>query len=245
MNSTKRANIRSIRAHECGLWTGISRAQKNLAVLKETRELIRHPRASACLAELLRPAAQHSIVRLLDIDEFDAHADSGLYDAHHSERFHFLIFSCQCDPYARVGRQWLAGANKHSTHGQVGSYTFRPRSGFQIQHECIGGKRIADTKAAVPDRNAPGVAIRCAVVHENNVAHSRPQRPASGRDLPVVNFGLTQCALKSLQLWCFQVDRTAKEAIPNRWFVAELSFLRYYLERQTAPSQPVPDSRAC
>src|SRR5437899_2070013 len=128
---------------------------------------------SACLAELLRPAAQHSIVRLLDIDKFDAHADAGLYDAHHSKRFHFFIFPCQRDPYARVGRQRLAGANKNSTHGQVGSHTFRPRSAFQIQHECVRSKRIADTKAAVPDRNAPGVAIRCAVVHENNVAHSQ------------------------------------------------------------------------
>ena len=118
------------------------------------------------------------MVEWLDIDKFYAHANARFHDPHHSQRFDLLIFSCERDPDAGVRRQRLAGTNKDPTHGQVGSHAIGPRSGFEVQDLDIRCKGIADTKAAVPDGQAPGIVIRCAIIHVNYIAHSRFRRLA-------------------------------------------------------------------
>src|SRR5438046_9331613 len=105
---------------------------------------------SARLAELFDPAAQHSVVRLLEIEKFDAHADARLNDAYHTEPVELLIFPRQRDAYTRVGRQRVAGADNNSAHGQSRSHAFAPAPGFQVQNDRVRSERIADAKAAVP-----------------------------------------------------------------------------------------------
>ncbi len=69
--------------------------------------------ASAGLAELLDPAAQHAIVRLFEIEKLNAHADARLDDAHGAKRFELLVFPGQGDADAGVRGQRFAGAHKN------------------------------------------------------------------------------------------------------------------------------------
>src|SRR5215472_13281223 len=141
--------------------------------------------SSAGFAELFHPAAQHAIVWLFEVEKLDAHADARLDNAHHAERFELLVFPRQREAHACVGRHGLAGADENSTHREVGGYAFGLRAGFQVQNDDVRGKRIADAKAAVPEREAPGFVARCAVIHENYVAHrhSRGDKGPCSRQL--------------------------------------------------------------
>src|SRR2546430_7653722 len=125
----------------------------------------------AGLAELFDPAAQNAIVRLLEVKKLDPHADARLDDAHHAERFEFLVFPAEGNAHACVRGQRLTGADKNSTHREVRSHALGSRTGFQIQNDGVRGKRIADAEATVPEGQPPGFIARCAVIHENYVAH--------------------------------------------------------------------------
>ena len=51
-------------------------------------------------AELLDPFGEGIVAGRLDVDEFDAHADARLDDAHYGEALHHLPFARESDPRA-------------------------------------------------------------------------------------------------------------------------------------------------
>src|SRR3981081_3374356 len=84
------------------------------------------------LAELLNPFGEHAVARGFDVDEFDAHTNARLYDAHDSEACDDLSLPGESHAHASFQRQGLAGANKTTAERDIGSHAGSLRPGFQI-----------------------------------------------------------------------------------------------------------------
>jgi hypothetical protein len=68
----------------------------------------------------------------LEVEEFDAHANTGLDDANGDEGFQDLALADELHAGAGVNRKRLAGANKTATKGNVRGDTVDLFAGFKI-----------------------------------------------------------------------------------------------------------------
>lgn len=147
---------------------------------------------SAGAAKLIEPARQRLMIRTVEVDEFDAHADARLDDANDSQGLYCLLLAPEGDSDSGADRQRAAGANKTTAHKQVGSDALGARTGLKVENLDVSGKGIADGVAAVANRGAPR-RLCGSIVHGNNVAHSRSGpvsngcRFREGRAFPVVS----------------------------------------------------------
>jgi hypothetical protein len=131
---------------------------------------------------MIEPAGENRDGGRLDVDELEAHADSGLDDADHSQGFNAFAFACQGDAGAGFYGKRLAGADEAATKGEVGGDAFRAGAGFEIEDFGIGGERISDGVTAVAEASFARHTIGCSVVHGDNVAHSQEGRGIASRD---------------------------------------------------------------
>ena len=84
------------------------------------------------MAKLVDPTGEEVVAGGFDVDEFDAHADSRLYDADDREAFDILTLAGESDPCSRFQREGLGGANEASAQGDIGGHASGLRAGFQI-----------------------------------------------------------------------------------------------------------------
>jgi hypothetical protein len=108
-----------------------------------------------------------------DVEEFDAHADTGLDDADDGEGFDGLVFSFQSDANPGVQKERTAGADEAAAQREVGSDAVGAGAGLEIEDFDIRGKGIANGIAAVANGGAARRRFCESVVHGNDVAHSR------------------------------------------------------------------------
>src|SRR5712692_2991031 len=118
------------------------------------------------------------MMRRFQINKLNSHANPRFHDSNHAERFNLLVPACEGHSDPGIGRERPARANECPAHGDVGGYTFRLCSAFQVQQLNICRKRIANTVPAVAYGHAPRVAFQCSVVHGDYVTHSRLRRVA-------------------------------------------------------------------
>jgi len=131
------------------------------------RAILRRVGFSATAAELLEPAGESGVGRGFDVQEFEAHADSGFDDAHHGEGFHGLALARKDDASARSHSERLASTDEAASERNVRGDAFGARAGLKIEDFGIGGEGITNSIATVAQANFVRRAIAGSVVHDN------------------------------------------------------------------------------
>ena len=163
--------------------TGLRKEKWHRAVEGGTRI----PRGRLAAAEFVEPAGERFLVGGGEVNELDAHADPGLYDAHDHEAFDDLALVGQSHARATAEGQRLAGADEAAAQRNVAGHAGTVGTGFEVDEVGIRGERIADGVAAVAYGRASRVILGDAVVHRDDVAHvfrPRGERTKRGRVQP-------------------------------------------------------------
>jgi hypothetical protein len=121
----------------------------------------------AFTAELFHPAGENGVGSGFDVEEFEAHADSGFDDADYGEGFDALAFALQ--GYADTGSygEGLASADENATKGDVRGDAVGADAGFQIEDFRVSSERKTNGIAAVAEAYFLRLTIGGSVVHEN------------------------------------------------------------------------------
>jgi hypothetical protein len=120
----------------------------------------------AAAAELIEPTDEDGVGRRLDIEEFEAHTNSGFDDADHGESLHGFAFAFEGDAGAGLHGEGLAGTDETAAEGDVRSDTFGADAGLEVEDFRVGSKRVTDSVAAVAQAYFVRRAISRSVVHE-------------------------------------------------------------------------------
>ena len=128
---------------------------------------------SAGAAEVVEPAGENLVMGGVDVDEFNPHADAGLYDADYAQGFDGLVFSLQGDADSGVHGERTAGADEATAEGEVGGDTLGAGARFHVENYGVGGKGVANGVATVANRGTSRLRFGRSVVHKDDVAHSR------------------------------------------------------------------------
>jgi hypothetical protein len=121
----------------------------------------------AAAAELTEPSNEDGVGKGLNIEKFEAHADSGFDDAHHGKSFDGFTFAFEGDAGAGSHRQGFAGADETTAEGDVRGDAVGAHPGFEVEDLGVGGKGISDSVAAIAQANFVRYPISRSVVHEN------------------------------------------------------------------------------
>jgi hypothetical protein len=128
---------------------------------------LREERFSAAATELLEPAVKGGVGGGFDVEEFEAHADSGLDDTYHSEGLDGLVLASKGDPGARLHSERLAGADETAAQRYVRGDAVGAHAGFEVENLGIGGERITNGIAAVAETDLVRRAIGVSIIHDN------------------------------------------------------------------------------
>lgn len=117
------------------------------------------------------PTRKDFVVRRFDVEELDAHANSGFDDSDYPQSFHGLLLIAEDGAQPSLERKRLAGTNETAAHGDIGGDACNSSAGLKVQELGIGGKGITDRVAPVAHSEGAGRTLGGMVVHGNYVAH--------------------------------------------------------------------------
>jgi len=176
------------------------------------------------------------MMRRFQVNKFNSHADARFHDSNHAERFNLLVPACEGDSDPGIGRERPARANECPAHGDVGGYTLRLCSAFQVQQLNICRKRIA--KYSTGGRVRPGPARRLSMFGRPwRLRYSQSFTPGSKRAFGYRGVsGNSQFAPSILGFGFFRPATTPKRQQHRYRAGRNLVPSRYYLERQSSAS---------
>jgi len=116
---------------------------------------------------LIEPRYEDGVGGGLDIEEFEAHADSGFDDANHGESFDGFAFTFEDDAGPGSHREGFAGAHETAAEGDVRGDAVGAGARFEVEDYGVSGKGITDSVAAVAQAYFVRHTISRSVVHEN------------------------------------------------------------------------------
>lgn len=95
------------------------------------------------MAKLFEPAGEDGVGCGFDIEELEAHADSGFDDAYHGECLNGLALALERDAGAGLQCQRLAGADEAAAERNIRGDAIGAGAGFEVENFRIGSKGIA------------------------------------------------------------------------------------------------------
>ena len=168
-----------------------------------------HAGILARLADLFDPAVEDVVVGAFDVDEFDAHADARLENAHDGEGFDLLPFARQRDTHAGGYRERLTGADEAAAERDVGGDADGAASGLHVDEFGVGSEGKANRVATVAHPSPSRLASGDSFVHIDHVAEAHCSSMLLRRALT----GRNDCALTARLVWRARSELTDKQAL--------------------------------
>jgi len=134
-------------------------------------------------AKLFEPARKDGRRNVIDINEFNAHPNAWLDDAHRGKSLDFLTLAGERDAGARFEGERPAGANEATAQRDIRSDSVGVRPGFEVQEFGIGGEGEANGITTIAEGSSLRCAFRLSVIHGDKVVHRHIDRGKAVRTI--------------------------------------------------------------